>query len=146
MPARAPELSAAPGADRGELKRTPDGKLVPVIYAGDLREHNHVTDAPMRQCIAQYGPHASGSATLAFTVAARGGKLVIESTAIQDDEIQSANPKLLECMHRTALALTPSLEGRPIPELGTAIYVRRHVRLDRGDLVENSIFDFSYSH
>jgi hypothetical protein len=48
-------------------------------------------------------------------------------------------------MHRTAGALAPVLEGKPIPELGTPIYVRRRVQVDGGALVDNSYVNFSYA-
>ena len=37
------------------------------------------------------------------------------------------------------------LDGRAVPELGTPIYVRRTVRMDNGELVDNSLLNFSYS-
>jgi Xaa-Pro aminopeptidase len=46
-------------------------------------------------------------------------------------------------MHRTANALLPDMY--PAPELGTAIYVRRQVRIEDGVLVEDSLPSFSYN-
>ncbi|HEX7840866.1 MAG TPA: hypothetical protein VF469_25485, partial [Kofleriaceae bacterium] len=103
------------------------------------------TDAAMKTCIERSGQRPTGKATLSFTVAARGGKLVIETTSVDDQDTLADYPDLLDCMHRTASALAPVLAGKPIPELGTAIYVRRHVRLDSGALVDNSFFNFSYN-
>jgi hypothetical protein len=36
------------------------------------------------------------------------------------------------------------LDSYQVAELGTDIYVRRHVRLENGELVDNSIWNFSY--
>jgi hypothetical protein len=98
----------------------------------------------MKACLAKAAGGISGKATLSFTVAAKDGKLVIESTGVQDDETLAAFPDLLDCMGKTANALQPVLDQNAPANLGTPIYVRRHVRLDGGALAENSIFDFSY--
>lgn len=139
-----PTLSPAPaGFARAELKRDANGHLVPIVPFQDLRAQIPRTDAPMKACIERAGVRASGKATLSFTVAARAGKLVVEATSVQDEDTLAAYPELLECMHRTANALV--LDDKPIPELGTPIYVRRHIRLDNGVLAENSFFNFSYN-
>lgn len=144
MPARVPELAPAPvGFGRPELKRDANGRLVPIIPVTELRAQIHHTDAAMQACIARSGQRPTGKATLSFTVAAKDGRLVVETTGVQDEETLTGYPELLECMHRTANALV--LDGRPVPELGTPIYVRRHVRVEGGVLAENSIFNFSYN-
>jgi hypothetical protein len=141
---RRPELVPAPvGFDR-ELKRDANGNLVPVIPVSELRAQLELTTAPMKECLERSGQRPTGKATLHFTVAAKNNKLVIESTGVQDQETLTASPALLECMHKTANVF--ALEGRPVHELGTPIYVRRHVQIENGELTENSIFDFSYSH
>lgn len=140
-----PELPAAGLGFHRDLKRDANGHLVPIIPYTELRARLALTDAPMRACIQQSGQRPTGKATLAFTVAARGDRLVIESTAVDDQDSLGAFPELLECMHRTAGALAPVLEGRPVPELGTPIYVRRKVQIDGGALVDNSYVNFSYS-
>jgi len=145
MPVRQPELAPAQvGFDR-ELKRDAKGRLVPIFPVNDLRAQLYRADAPMKACIERSGQRPTGKATLSFTVAAKNNKLVIETTGVQDEETLAAYPELLECMHRTANVLVSVLEGRSVPELGTPIYVRRHVRIDDGVLAEDSIFNFSYS-
>jgi hypothetical protein len=142
-PSKQPELAPAPvGFDR-ELKRDANGHLVPMIPVSELRAQLDRTDAAMKACLERAGPQATGKATLAFTVAAKNSKLVIESTTTLDEETLGGYPELLECMHRTAKLF--ALDGHPVPELGTAIYVRRHVRVENGTLAENSIFNFSYN-
>jgi hypothetical protein len=107
----------------------------------ELRDQLHLTDAPMKACIERSAKRPTGKATLSFTVAAKNNKLVID-TGVQDEETLAEYPDLLECMHQTAKVLV--LDGYSVPELGTPIYVRRHVRLEDGVLAENSIFNFSY--
>src|SRR5262249_33934352 len=102
------------------------------------------TDAPMQDCVAKAGVKATGSATLGFTVAAKDGKLVLESSGVLEEQTLAAYPDLLECMHQTASAFAPVLDANKPADLGTPIYVRRHVKLDNGAIVENSIFNFSY--
>jgi len=136
-----PALGAPIGSR--ELKRDANGHLVPIVTMNDLRAQIHLTDGPMQACIQRSGALPTGKATLSFTVATRNGQLAVETTGVQDDDTLAAYPDLLDCMHRTATALV--LDGKPIPELGTPIYVRRHVRLDNGALVENTFFDFSYN-
>jgi hypothetical protein len=143
LAARQPELAPAQAGFDRELKRDANGHLVPMIPVKELREQLAVTAAPMQACIERAGTHVTGKATLSFTVAARNKKLVIETTGVQDDDSLAAYPELLECMHQTANAFV--LDGHPVPELGTPIYVRRHVRLDNGVLAENSIYNFSYN-
>jgi hypothetical protein len=144
LPGKQPELApAAPSFDR-ELKRDANGKLVPIMYVPELRELIHVAGAAMNGCIERSGQRPTGKATLNFTVSAKNGKLVIDTTGVQDEETLAGYPALLECMHQTAHLLV--LDAYPVPELGTPIYVRRHVRLDHGVLAEDSIFDFSYLH
>jgi hypothetical protein len=144
MPARQPELAPAPASFDRELKRDANGKLVPVIPVKELWNQLYRADAPMKACIERSGKHPTGKATLSFTVAAKDHKLVIDTTGVQDEETLAGYPELLECMHPTAGVLAAVLEGRAVPELGTPIYVRRHVRLENGALVEDSIFNFSY--
>jgi hypothetical protein len=142
-PVMQPGLAPAVGFGSPELKRDENGHLVPIIDVSDLREQFERTDAAMKECVGRSGQHATGKATLGFTVAAKNNKLVIESTGIFDDETLAGYPEMLDCMHRTANLLV--LDGHPIPELGTAIYVRRHVRVENGALAENTIFNFSYN-
>lgn len=143
-PTRQPELAIGPrlGLSR-DLKRDANGHLVPIITMKELRAQIDRTDPLMKACIARSGQRPTGKATLGFTVAPMNGQLAIESTGVLDDDSLAAYPELLECMHRSAYALV--VDGKPIPELGTPIYVRRHVRLDNGELVENTFFDFSYN-
>jgi hypothetical protein len=142
--ARRPELAPPPVSfAREPLKRDANGKLVPIITVKELREQFHRTDAAMNACIERSGQRPTGKATLDFTVGAKGNKLIIETTGVRDEESLAAYPELLDCMHRTANELV--LDGRPVPELGTPIYVRRHVRLEGGVLAENTIFNFSYN-
>jgi hypothetical protein len=138
-----PELPVALPSFRRDLKRDANGKLVPVIPVKDLREMLPLADAPMKACIERAGKGATGKATLNFTVGAKNNKLVIETTGVQDEDTLAGFPDMLDCMHKTAMLLLP--ENRPVPELGTGIYVRRHVKLEDGALVEDSLFDFSYN-
>jgi hypothetical protein len=141
-PARRPELAPGPVSFVHEFKRDANGKLVPIIPVKELRAQFHRTDAAMKACLERSAQRPTGKATLAFTVAARNNKLIIESTAIHDEGTLAGHAELLDCMHPTANELV--LEGYGVPELGTPIYVRRHVRLDNGELAENTIFNFSY--
>lgn len=145
MPVQQPELPAPALGFHRELKRDANGHMVSIIGYRELQANLHLTDAGMRACIERSAQRPTGKATLSFTVAARAGKLVIETTGVDDQDTLADYPDLLECMHRTASALAPVLDGKPIPELGTPIYVRRHVRLENGALVDNSYFNFSYS-
>lgn len=144
-PGQQPELPAPTLGFHRELKRDANGHLVPIIGYEELRANLHRTDAAMKTCIERSGQRPTGKATLSFTVAARSGKLVIETTGVEDQDTLAGYPDLLDCMHRTASALAPVLDGKPIPELGTPVYVRRHVRLESGALVDNSFFNFSYN-
>lgn len=147
---RAPEPAPAPAAPAPdtELKRDENGKLVPIFPIAELRWQglNGATDAGVKACIERSGQRPTGKATLNFVVAARDKKLVIDSTGVQDEETLADYPALLECMHKTASAFVLDINRFPIPELGTPIYVRRHVRLENGELAENSVFNFSYHH
>lgn len=143
MPDRPPELAVAPLSFKPELKRDANGKLVPIISLQELRTLMPRIEAPTKACVERAGKRATGKATLNFTVAARDGKLFVESTGVQDDDTLVGYPELLDCMHRAANAL--AFDGRAVPELGTPIYVRRTVRMDNGELVDNSLLNFSYS-
>ena len=140
--AKTPQLTSPPVSFARDLKRDDNGNLVPIIPVKELRELLPLADAPMKACIEKSGQHATGKATLNFTVAAKNNKLLVDTTGVQDDETLAGYPEMLECMHRTATLLLP--DGRPVPELGTPIYVRRHVRVENGQLVEDSLFNFSY--
>ena len=142
MPAPSPVLAPGPVRFDREFKRDADGKLVPIIHVRDLRDQLSRTDAAMTACIERSGSRPTGKATLSFIVAPKDGKLVIETTGVQDEETLAGHPDLLECMHQTANQLV--VDQHPIPELGTPIYVRRHVRIENGVLAENTIFNFSY--
>jgi hypothetical protein len=141
---RAPVLNVLSGfLFKRELKRDENGKLVPIVPVQELRKDFHVTDEPMKACIARAGKRATGKATLNFTIDAKNDKLFIETTGIQDEETLAAFPDLLDCMHQTVHAMP--LDRHKVPELGTPIYVRRHVQVDNGELTENTILDFSYN-
>jgi len=141
-PEARPELSSGPSSFKRDFQRDADGNIVAVLPVDRLREQIHVTDAPMKACIARSGQRPTGKATITFTVVARANKLLIESTGVQDEETLAAYPALLDCMHQTAHAIV--LDSYQVAELGTDIYVRRHVRLENGELVDNSIWNFSY--
>ncbi len=125
-----------------DLKRDENGHLVPIYPVQELRTQLHLTEPAMKACVERWAPTATGKATLNFTVASRGHKPVIDTTGTQDEDTLAAYPELLDCMHRTATLL--AFDGRPVPELGTPIYVRRHVQIENGVVTENSLFDFSY--
>jgi len=139
-----PELGTTAPSMHNDAPRDENGKLVPVINVRFLREEMARTTQPMQDCLAKAGVKATGTATLGFTVAQKNGKLVVESSGVLEDQTLAQYPDLLECMHQTATALQPVLDANKAPDLGTAIYVRRHVKLDNGAMVENSIFNFSY--
>lgn len=143
VPSKQPELPMALPSFRRDLPRDPNGKLVPMITMNELRELVPLADAPMKACLAKSGQRATGNATLNFTIGAKSNKLVLETTGVQDEETLAAYPDLLECMHRTASVLLP--EGHAVPEFGSGIYVRRHVKVENGALVEDSLFNFSYN-
>jgi hypothetical protein len=138
-----PELPLVLPSFRREFKRDANGKLVPMIPLRDLREMMPVADAAMKACVTRAGKGATGKATLNFTVGAKNNKLVVETTGVQDEDTLTGFPDMLDCMHKTATLLLP--ENRPVPELGTGMYVRRHVVVENGALVEDSLFDFSYN-
>ena len=138
-----PELAGAPVSLHQELKRDENGHLVPIIPLRELQAQLPLAGAAMKACLERSGQRPTGTAMLSFTVAAKGTKLVIDTTGVQDEETLAGNPELLECMHRTANALV--LDGYAVPELGTPIYVRRRVRLDNGVLAEDSLPSFSYN-
>jgi hypothetical protein len=142
-PSKQPELPMTLPSFRREFKRDANGKLVPMITIFELRAQLPLADAPMKACVEKSGQGATGKATLNFTVGAKNNKLVLETTGVQDEETLAGFPDLLECMHRTANVLVP--DGRVVPELGTGVYVRRHVKVENGVLVEDSLFDFSYN-
>jgi hypothetical protein len=140
---RPPELTAsAPTGFKPDYKRDANGNLMPVIPVQELRKLLPATDASMKACVERMGQGVTGKAVLSFTVIAKDGKLTVETTGVQDEETLASSPELLDCMHRTASALT--FEGRTIPELGSSMYVRRSVRLENGALADNSIINFSY--
>jgi hypothetical protein len=141
-PEARPEVSPGPSSFKRDFERDADGNIVAVLPVDRLREQIHVTDAPMRACIERSGQRPTGKATITFTVVARAHKLLIETTGVQDEETLAAYPALLDCMHQTAHAIV--LDSYQVAELGTDIYVRRHVRLENGELVDNSIWNFSY--
>ena len=139
---KSPQLGSPQVSFTRDLKRDENGNLVPIIPVKELRERLPLVEAQMKDCITKSGQQPTGKATLNFTVAARNNKLLVDTTGVQDEETLAPYPELLECMHKTAPLLLP--EGRPVPELGTPIYVRRTVRIENGQLVEDSLFNFSY--
>jgi hypothetical protein len=139
---KSPQLPAPQASFKRELKRDENGNLVPIIPVKELREQLPLAEAPMKACIEKSGQLPTGKATLNFTVGARNNKLLVDTTGVQDEETLAGYSEILECMHKTATLLLP--EGRPVPELGTPIYVRRTVRIENGQLVEDSLFNFSY--
>jgi hypothetical protein len=143
MPAARPELVPPQVSFARELKRDANGKLVPIIPLVKLRAQLYRADGPMKACIERWGQNLTGNATLSFTVAANNNKLVIDTTGVQDEDTLAGYPELLACMHQTANVFV--LDGQPVPELGTPIYVRRHVRIENGVLADDWIFSFSYN-
>lgn len=143
-PTARPDLGVAAPSMHSDVQRDENGKLVPVINVRILREQMALTTQPMQDCLTKSGVKATGAATLGFTVAQKSGKLIVESSGVLEDQTLAQYPDLLDCMHQTASAFQPVLDGVKPADLGTTIYVRRHVKLDAGAMVENTIFNFSY--
>lgn len=151
---RAPAIRAAPvpelapatddAISDGVLVRTPEGKLVPIFSVIALRPHMNLVAGAMNNCIEKSGQRPTGKATLSFTIGPKDNRIVIESSAVLDEETLAGNPELLQCMHQTAQAFAPVLEGHAIPQYANPVYIRRDVRLDNGEIVEDSLRDFSY--
>jgi hypothetical protein len=142
-PPAQPRLGPAPVSFTRELKRDADGHLVPMIPLQELRGELHQADAATRACVERSGQHVTGGAMLSFTIAASHNKLVIDNTGVQDEETLAGHPELLACLHQAANTVV--LSERAVPELGTPIYVRRHVRIENGVLAEDWVYNFSYN-
>src|ERR1041384_22841 len=117
--------------------------MVPMIPISEMRDMLQFAEAPMKACIEHAGTGVTGKATLSFTVNAKNNKLFIETTGVQDEETLAGFPDMLECMHKTGTLLLPP--NRPVPELGTGMYVRRHIKVENGALVADWLYDFSYN-
>lgn len=134
---------AATGYERAEMKRDENGHLVPMLSIAELRAMLPQTSASVAACLEAMGQRATGEAVLNFTIVAKDGKLAVESTGVQDEKSLANSPELLGCLHQSARALV--LEGHPVPELGTAIYVRRSISIENGGLANDAIVSFSYN-
>jgi hypothetical protein len=142
---RAPDpVPAGSAAEPVELKRDANGRLSPLVSLADLRALLPTLEEPMKNCIEHTAPHATGKATLNFTISTKDNKLAVESTGVVDDASLAAFPELVTCLHQSAYMFNVGITERAIPELGNPMVVRRQVQLDNGEIRENAISDFSY--
>ncbi|MEO8703797.1 MAG: hypothetical protein ABI867_27350 [Kofleriaceae bacterium] len=129
-----------------EIPRRPDGKVIGVADIDVLREANSPTDELVRQCIAKFGDASiSGTLMTTYVVArkkdpAGGFKVEVETTGIEEDESTIKEPAaLVECMHKTALAMKFPVNTSPL-----ATWARREMTVKDGVLTFNWVIKHGY--
>jgi len=126
----APPPSVEPAAEK---------KHVPIASLPVLREAVATLDGAVADCVRRFGQGVTGVANLSFIAAPNKNRVEIESTGVIEDGTTITNQDLLECMHKTALALK-----FPFQPDTQAVFARRTARLDNGKLAEQHIVNFSY--
>ena len=114
-------------------------KHVPIASLPVLREAVATLDGAVADCVRRFGAGVTGVANLSFIAAPNKNRVDIESTGVIEDGTTITNQDLLECMHKTALALK-----FPFQADTQAVFARRMARLDNGKLAEQHIVNFSY--
>ncbi|HEU0033493.1 MAG TPA: hypothetical protein VFQ53_22835 [Kofleriaceae bacterium] len=142
--ATAPTLApSAPGSADDGVMIGSNGRPIPIASLSVLRAKGAVTDSMIVDCINKYGKTTTGKAVLTFIVGKHKvngvDKIEVESTGIDDDGTTIQNQDLLECMHKTANAMTFD----PSPS-SIAVWGKRRITLDNGNITENYIYDYGH--
>lgn len=132
----------SPGAGPAPVLDPVSGKPPPIASKSVLRDQVNATEGLVVDCVqraSRSGAKPTGKAMLTFIVAAKDNKAVIETTGFDHDETTLEDTQLVECMHKTALAM--KFENVPGAD---AVMARHHVELENGKLVANKLVEFSY--
>jgi hypothetical protein len=130
-----------------EIPRRPDGKVIGVADLDVLRDANAPTDQLVRDCIAKHGgATVSGTLMTTFVVARKREpngtfKVETETTGFEEDESTLRDPVLVECMHKTALAMKFPTNTSPL-----ATWARREMTVKDGVLTQNWVIKHGYIH
>jgi hypothetical protein len=144
-----PSIAAnIPAPAEEEIPRRPDGKVIGVADLDVLREANAPTDDLVRACLAKFGDASvNGTLMTTFVVARKkdpngGFKVEVETTGIEEDDSTIKEPAaLVECMHKTALAMKFPVNTSPL-----ATWARREMTVKDGVLTLNWVIKHGYIH
>lgn len=139
IPKSPPTAPSTPSEAPPSVDPPAEKKHVPIASLPVLREAVATLDGAVADCVRRFGQGVSGVANLSFIAAPNKTRVEIESTGVIEEGTTITNQDLLECMHKTALALK-----FPFVADAQAVFARRMARLDNGKLAEQHIVNFSY--
>lgn len=120
-----------------------NGRLIGVVSRSILQESLVPTHDLVIECIRKSGLKPTGEAIMTFTVAKNrdkgGERIEVETTGVEEEGTTITNPELIECLHKTALAM----KFPPNPS-STAVWAKRKIVLENGVLNANYVFEHGY--
>lgn len=120
-----------------------NGRLIGVVSRSILQASLVPTHELVVECIHKSGLKPTGEAIMTFTVAKtrdKGGERIeVETTGFEEEGTTITNPELIECLHKTALAM----KFPPSPS-STAVWAKRKIVLENGVLNANYVFEHGY--
>lgn len=137
------EPAVAPVSEEDQVEYV-DGKPVPVASIKVIRDATIATNGPLQDCIDKSGIKGlTGKAMLTFIVARKREKtgefgVAVEDTGFEEEgTTMLEHPELLECMHKTALAMQFPANKSPV-----AVWAKRRIEILNGILQVNYVSDW----
>ena len=146
-PSQIPTIAVdVPKPAEDEIQYRPDGVPIAVADLDILRDTAATTDYQVLDCINQHGgKDVTGQVITTYLVARKKdektGKYttVVESSGFEEDGTTITDPKLVECMHKTAHLMKFPPSDSPV-----AAWVRRRITVKEGRLGDNWVFQHGY--
>ncbi len=141
QPAIAEPIGAA-GSEEDQVEYV-DGKPVVVASIKVIRDATIATNGPLQDCIDKSGvKELTGKAMLTFIVARKREQtgefsVAVEDTGFEEEGTTIQQPELLECMHRTALAMKFPPNKSPV-----AVWAKRRIEVENGVLQVNYVSEW----
>jgi hypothetical protein len=139
-----PTMAVAPnGSDT--TPRRPDGVPIGLADRGQMQTAIVGTDPQINACIAQHGGKAINGTLMTTFIVARvkdksgASKVGVETTSYEEDGSTITDPKLIECLHTSAMAAV-----LPQADVGVAVAAKRKIVIKNGDLEANYVYQHSY--
>jgi hypothetical protein len=125
--------------------RRPDGVPIGLADRGQMQTAIVGTDPQINACIAQHGGKAINGTLMTTFIVARvkdkngASRVGVETTGYEEDGSTITDPKLIECLHTSAMAAV-----LPQADVGVAVAAKRKIVIKNGDLEANYVYQHSY--
>jgi hypothetical protein len=139
-----PTMAVAP-APTDDTPRRPDGVPIGLADRGQMQTAVVATDPQLNDCIAKHGGKAINGTLITTFIVARvkdksgASRIGVETTGYEEDGSTITDPKLVECLHQSAMAMQ-----LPPADVGVPVAAKRKLIIKDGDLQANYVYEQSY--